>query len=304
MIRLKRREKTSFKSFHKEFQRDELSSPINRGVTSVDIDKIVGSVGRPLDFSGGFKPKKTFSTYNKRFKSIKDAMEKRKVLPLVELYKVKDEYYVVDGHHRIAAAKQLGMLTIDSHIVEFLPLGDNFEDILYRARTFFEIKTGLQGIILSHRDLYSKLMDEIKRYHKRLESEDKTFTLDESARQWYQNRYKPAVKEIENSGILRFFTDFTMGDFYIYLRKHRGLSSKKQKIDSSATVNNKDLETLTRELSFLLEEDPYLDSDETIKRCEKILPFPLYKKFLHHIPKKENNIRSTKQRIINLLSRI
>jgi hypothetical protein len=304
-MRAFRKEKRTIKCFTREFQRENLSSPINRGVTSVEIANIVGSVGRYMNFTEGFKPRRSFITYNQRLNSIKQTMKERKELPLVELYKVRDDYYVVDGHHRIAAAKDLGMLSIDASVVEFLPLGDNPEDELYRAKTFFEIKTGLPNIQLSHKDLYSTLMDEIKRYHKRLETEDRTFTLNNSARKWYFNRYQPAKKKIEESDILRYFTDFTLGDFYIYLRQHRRPHLKKLYVETLNEKNNqKEFEQLTRELSFMMEEDPCFDSDETIQRCDEIFPSLLYNNVASRSSRQPKKMRSIKQRIVSILSHI
>ncbi len=301
-MRVFRKEKHTVKCFTREFQRENLSSPINRGVASVEITNIVGSVGRYMNFTEGFKPRRSFIKYNQRLNSIKQTMKKREELPLVELYKVRNDYYVVDGHHRIAAAKGLGMLSIDASVTEFLPLGDNQEDELYRSKTFFEIKTGLPNIQLSHKDLYSTLMDEIKRYHKRLETEDRTFTLNNSARKWYFNRYQPAKMKIEESGILRYFTDFTPGDFYIYLRQHRRPCLKKLNITTLNEKNTqKEFEQLTKELSFMMEEDPCLDSDETIKKCDEIFPSLLFNNVNASSSRQPKKVRSIKQRIVSIL---
>ena len=37
-------------------------------------------------------------------------------MPPVELYRLGNGYYVVDGHHRIAAALAVGQLAIDAHV--------------------------------------------------------------------------------------------------------------------------------------------------------------------------------------------
>jgi len=53
--------------------------------------------------------------------SIKQAMREGKHIPPIKLYKIKDEYYVLDGNHRIAVAKELGRLDITGKIVELIP---------------------------------------------------------------------------------------------------------------------------------------------------------------------------------------
>jgi uncharacterized ParB-like nuclease family protein len=45
-----------------------------------------------------------------------------KSLPPVLLYKINDEYYVMDGNHRIAAANELNRLNIKAKILELIPI--------------------------------------------------------------------------------------------------------------------------------------------------------------------------------------
>jgi len=92
---------------------------IDRGIFIVPLNKIIGSVGKCNDFNSQFKPKSHVPP--DRLNSLKQALWKRKSLPPVKLYKVKDEYYVVDGNHRIAAARELGRSDIMAKIVELTP---------------------------------------------------------------------------------------------------------------------------------------------------------------------------------------
>ncbi len=89
------------------------------GFREVPVEKIVGSVGRYHDFDGQFRSKKDHEP--RKLKLIKAALREKKSLPPVDLYKIKDEYYVLDGNHRVAAARQLQHPTIEAHIVEYLP---------------------------------------------------------------------------------------------------------------------------------------------------------------------------------------
>jgi hypothetical protein len=93
---------------------------IDRGVGSVPLKQIVGSVGKCLDFDSEFKPKSHVPL--DRVISIKRAMIEGKSLPPVLLYKINEEYYVMDGNHRVAAAKELDSLNITAKIVELIPI--------------------------------------------------------------------------------------------------------------------------------------------------------------------------------------
>ena len=98
------------------------------GVKTVSVEKVVGSVGRTHNLRSDFFYKTGKMTG--RFISIGKAMQQGKMLPPLEVYKVKrnqngpatpapSEYYVVDGHHRVAMAKKLGQDFLDAHVVEY-----------------------------------------------------------------------------------------------------------------------------------------------------------------------------------------
>ena len=52
--------------------------------------------------------------------SLGGAMRAGQALPAIEVYALGEEYYVVDGHHRVAAARALGQLYLDALVHEFL----------------------------------------------------------------------------------------------------------------------------------------------------------------------------------------
>jgi uncharacterized ParB-like nuclease family protein len=95
---------------------------IDWGVCSVPLKQIVGSVGKCLDFDSRFTPKSHVPL--DRVISIKRVMREGKSLPPIKLYKIKDEYYVLDGNHRVAAAKELDRFNIMAKIVEVIPISN------------------------------------------------------------------------------------------------------------------------------------------------------------------------------------
>jgi len=291
-----RKKKAPIKCFYQEVRQEVLSSPIDLGVRSVDVDRIVGSVGRCMDFPLGFKRKKSLlSISDSRLERIKKAMAEGKGLSIIELYKVRDDYYVLDGHHRVVAARELGQRDIDAHVVEYLPLGKNRSDALYRERAFFEMKTKLEDVTLSENGSYNLLMREIEEYQKNLQAGQGRISLKDAARRWYYEIYKPSVREIEESGIIQFFTDLTPGDLYACLHWHQGLRLRKT-YPTSPNESLKDVKTLTAELYSLIKEDRNLASNETIQKLEGILPPCIYLKFcprwpMGEMPKKPSILR-------------
>jgi hypothetical protein len=91
----------------------------HRGRRIVEVDEIVGSVGRWWDFDRSFLPTK--SSVGQRWKRIDRAFHRAQDLPPVELYKLEGAYFVVDGHRRISVAHYHNVPTVEAAVVEFHP---------------------------------------------------------------------------------------------------------------------------------------------------------------------------------------
>jgi hypothetical protein len=94
------------KSFKVEQKKKAAFDTRDRGIQLIPLDRIVGSVGRYHDFDNHFRFKQNISS--ERLQWIRAAMREGQPLKPVELFQIKDEYYVSDGNHRISAAKELG----------------------------------------------------------------------------------------------------------------------------------------------------------------------------------------------------
>src|SRR5262245_17683737 len=104
---------------------------VDRGYKEVPVEKIVGSVSRWQNLRSDFFYKSGQVTA--RFRRVGEAMRQGRALPPLELYKVKpkDEpsrYYVVDGHHRVAMARQAGQGDMEAHVVEHRVAGPPAEE--------------------------------------------------------------------------------------------------------------------------------------------------------------------------------
>jgi hypothetical protein len=90
---------------------------IDRGLRTVPISLIGGSVGRCSEFDEDFMPAK--ASVEERWKRIDRAFHQGKELPPVSLYKIGSFYFVLDGHHRISVARYHGVEWIDAYVTEF-----------------------------------------------------------------------------------------------------------------------------------------------------------------------------------------
>lgn len=90
---------------------------IHRGLSTVPVDQIGGSVGRCSEFDGDFMPAK--ARMGERWKRIDRTFHRGEELPPVSLYKVGSFYFVLDGHHRVSVACFHGVEWIDAEVTEF-----------------------------------------------------------------------------------------------------------------------------------------------------------------------------------------
>jgi hypothetical protein len=118
------------KSFAREVEGAGITGRSDAGMATIPARKVVGSVGRAHNLRSDFFYK-TGQAMTARFVGIGKAMGRGVALPPIEVYKARlrrrrgeaevdvTEYYVVDGHHRVAMAKKLGQDYLDAHVVEY-----------------------------------------------------------------------------------------------------------------------------------------------------------------------------------------
>src|SRR5919106_423861 len=92
---------------------------LHRGSRVVEVDQIVGSVGRWRDFDRSFLPAR--ASIGERWKRIDRAFQRGEDLPPVQLYEIGEAYFVVDGHHRVSVARYHDVPTLEASVVKFLP---------------------------------------------------------------------------------------------------------------------------------------------------------------------------------------
>ncbi len=219
---------SSIKSFTDDQNREEAYDERNLGVKAVPLDKIIGSVGRYKDFNRQFKLKK--DRPSARLLRVQEAFKNNITLPPITLYQIKKEYYVLDGNHRVSAAKKLGYEFIDAKITEFLPSKNTLENIIYREKTAFLSKTELPDTIeLTEVGQYGRLLKQIDKHHSFLmETSNDQINYLAVAMDWYKTIYRPLTTIIKNSRLNHFFPKRTRSDLYIYISNHQWVKGKER----------------------------------------------------------------------------
>ena len=208
---------------------EEAYEAIERGTLMVPLEKIVGSVGRYHDFDNQFR---THShAVDERLKGIITAMKEGKNLPPISLYQIKDDYFILDGHHRFRAARELERSHIRSRIVELLPSKNTLENKLYIERIGFRDKAGLtDSIELTELGQIEHLEWQVEQHRGHLSREkDQEVSFQEAAVDWYRTIYRPLATIIANSGLVKSFPGRTVDDLYLYISVHQWEQGQKRK---------------------------------------------------------------------------
>lgn len=95
------------------------------GLHSVPVDQIVGTMRHPSQNTADFLPlhKLRGQNWRARWQRITKAMDHLETLPSVELVQVGDDYYIADGHNRVAAARRVNAAEIDAVVTQLLVPG-------------------------------------------------------------------------------------------------------------------------------------------------------------------------------------
>lgn len=260
-----------FVDVQKEFQAYNSSV---LGIKNVEISQIIGSVQKYTDFDKNFVPQN--SIIESRWCNIYLAFMADANLPLVQLYKIKEEYFVYDGNHRISVANFLKFKYIEAEVTEFIPSSQNKEDIIYREKFIFEKETGIDGILFSEVHQYKRLNKEIADFQVYLkEKERKEVSVKESAEMWYKNLYKPVVKILETNDMPDYFMNKNISDIFLYFLDHKYYKSELTKADVGFTYSLVDFINLLKtnadnalDNKFKLEKN-HINELETLKELDR-----------------------------------
>jgi len=194
---------------------------VKRGVDLIPLDKIKGSVGRYTDFDQQFRLEGAGN--DERLRSLIQAMQEGRPIPPISLYQIKDNYYIVDGHHRVTAARKLKRDSIQAKILELLPSDETVENRLYLEKINFRDKVGIPKVIDFTEPGQSEFLLKQITAHQQFLTEDNSqeTSLEEAGADWYRTIYLPLRTLIKNSGLLRSFPDRTMDDLYLYISTHQ-----------------------------------------------------------------------------------
>lgn len=226
------------------------------GVRTIPLDAIVGSVGRYADFTRTFLPRR--SGDRDRWAGVRTAfLEDGVGLPPIDVYKVGEAYFVIDGNHRVSVARQEKLKTIEAHVIEVktnIPLTPDVraEELIIKSEyaEFLE-NTGIMNLrpnvdlSLTVPGQYQKLMEQICTQECLLEHDSQgTVSFQDAVADWYDHVYIPLVEAIQDRGLLRWFPSRTLTDLYLWISENRSALEKELgwEIESDIAATNLILE--------------------------------------------------------------
>ena len=110
----------------------------DKGIQEIEIDDIVGSVGRYNEFTRTFKPTHRFT--RNRWKKVAESYFQKGFDP-IRVYKVSNIYFVINGNHRVSISRAMKLQTISAHLFEFdtpldLHKNDDLDSICHKLNAF------------------------------------------------------------------------------------------------------------------------------------------------------------------------
>ncbi|OQO90252.1 chromosome partitioning protein ParB [Saccharomonospora piscinae] len=206
------------------------------GTRVVRLDSIVGSVDRGRDFDRRFRP--TSARVRQRWERLALASRRGEHIPPIEVYRVGDLHFVIDGHHRVSVAFALGLTSIEAAVVE-VRTKLNPEGIRHRGdlivkdyRRLFLERVPLRGearaaVVMTDHWNYAQLGEHVEAWGFRLMQDEGTM-LDRAtvARRWYDDEYLPVVRMLRQADLVGTRTEaeaylWVACERYRLMRTHR-----------------------------------------------------------------------------------
>lgn len=207
--------------------------PVRRryiGVMPVDVASIIGTADRQGDFDRDFTA--LHARLRERQLRLARAFPNGEFAPIV-VEKLGDAYFVVDGHHRVAIARQRGMASIDAEVTELtarwhLSGSADAEELLHAEQErLFMSESGLADarpdahLRFTRAVGYRQLLEAVQIHgYTLMLGARRPLERAEVAADWYSKVYRPVVELIAAAPIA-LCANATESDAFLSLWEHR-----------------------------------------------------------------------------------
>jgi len=182
------------------------------GLQTIQLDTIVGTLDSTRDFDRRFRP--TSGRVRERWERLALAQRRGEPIPPIDVYRVGDMHFVIDGHHRVSIAMATGAKTIEAYVTEVLtqlpPTGiRGRRDLLVKSyeRIFRERvplpAADLAKITVTDPWSYAVLGEMVEAWGCRcMQDKGRFLNRAEIARQWYTQEYVPVVRTLRTADLI------------------------------------------------------------------------------------------------------
>ncbi len=182
------------------------------GLQTLRLDTIVGTVDSTRDFDRRFRP--TSGRVRERWERLALAQRRGEPIPPIDVYRVGDMHFVIDGHHRVSIAIATGAKTIEGYVTEVLtqlpPTGiRGRRDLLIKSyeRIFADRvplpPAALAKITVTDPWSYAELGENVEAWGFRcMQDKGRFLNRAEVARHWYTEEYVPVVRMLRAADLI------------------------------------------------------------------------------------------------------
>ncbi|WP_037316329.1 ParB N-terminal domain-containing protein [Amycolatopsis orientalis] len=206
------------------------------GTRVIRLDSIVGSVDRGRDFDRRFRP--TSGRVRERWERLALATRRGESIPPIEVYRVGELHFIIDGHHRVSVAHAMRLSTIEAMVTEVRtkldPSGIRYRgDLIVKDyRRLFLERVPLSGharasVVFTDPWDYARLGEHVEAWGFRLMQDEGTYSDRATlAQRWFDEEFVPVVAMLRQADLIGDRTDaeaylWVACERYRLIRTHR-----------------------------------------------------------------------------------
>ncbi|WP_037353317.1 chromosome partitioning protein ParB [Amycolatopsis orientalis] len=214
--------------FHEVVQALGYVSETRIGTRVIALDSIVGTVDRSRDFDRRFRP--TSARVRQRWERLALAARRGEAIPPIEVYRIGELHFIIDGHHRVSVALAQGLSTIEASVTvvrtKLNPSGIRYRgDLIVKDyRRLFLERVPLSGharasVLVPDPWNYAQLGEHVEAWGFRLMQDEGRF-IDRAtiAQRWFDEEFTPVVAMLRQADLIG---DRTEAEAYLWVACER-----------------------------------------------------------------------------------
>ncbi|MGI9009475.1 MAG: hypothetical protein ACR2FU_25355 [Streptosporangiaceae bacterium] len=182
------------------------------GLKTIKLASIVGTVDSLRDFDRHFRP--TSSRVRERWERLALAQRRGEAIPPIEVYRIGDLHFVIDGHHRVSIAIATGQKTIDAYVTEVLTavpasgIRGRADLVMKDGERLFRARVPLPAQAFSTINFadpwcYAELSEAVEAWGYRcMQAERALFDREQVARRWWAEEYQPVLRMLRAADMI------------------------------------------------------------------------------------------------------